>query len=196
MPQIVIRNHKSGAVLFSGKFVDMRAAVEAAVCDRVDLEFANLSSANLIGAKLSEARLSGASLVYANLINADLSRADLSGANLCGANLYSATFAYANLAGAHLANTNIARTNFAYSLWGTNIKLHRTPISQVTRSDGQRFLLLDTFQGWMVKADNKLFPLTNAWKYWKNAYMDDKLKEETFDIISLFERSADRRTPK
>ncbi|AOJ10362.1 pentapeptide repeat-containing protein [Burkholderia mayonis] len=100
---IKILNQWTLKVIFECEADSMRAAIELAYTQNIDL-----SGANLSGANLSDAYLSGANLSDANLSGANLSDANLSGANLSGANLSDAYLSGANLSGANLSGANLS----------------------------------------------------------------------------------------
>jgi hypothetical protein len=172
-PLFTIRNWWTDAVLFEGRFDTMRLCVEAAV----------KADANLAGANLANANLAGANLAGAYLANA----------NLAGANLAGAYLANANLAGAYLANANLAGANLAGAKWRDGIVLQRRGLAKdCSRSDGYRFLLLDSKRGWRVQAGCRFFTLPEAWRHWEATRVNTPLGDETFDILVMFEHHAER----
>jgi Family of unknown function (DUF5758)/Pentapeptide repeats (8 copies) len=113
---VAIENRWTGAVIITGEYENVRAAVLKAIKSRADLSSADLSGADLSRADLSRANLSranlnGADLSSANLSGANLSGAYLSGANLSGANLNGADLSGANLSSAYLNGANLSRAN-------------------------------------------------------------------------------------
>jgi hypothetical protein len=84
MPHFDIKRWDNGNALFGGEYESLRACVEAAVRQRVELFRADLRSADLYSANLYSA----------NLCSADLCSANLRSANLCLADLYSANLAW------------------------------------------------------------------------------------------------------
>jgi hypothetical protein len=203
-----IRHRFTNAVLFEGQFNTMRLCVQAARQARADLSWADLSWANLSAADLSRADLSRADLSAATLSRADLSRADLSRANLSGAdlwranlsradlswaNLSGADLSWADLSGANLSAANLSAANLSGATWRDSIVLRRRGIAKdASRSDGHRFLLLDTKQGWRVQAGCRFFTLPQAWQHWEAARAGTDLGDETFDILVMFEHHAER----
>jgi uncharacterized protein YjbI with pentapeptide repeats len=104
---------RDGVILYTSKAKDLRAAVEEAVKDGVNLSKANLAEAVLRGVNLSKANLAEANLSLANLARANLSLANLAGANLARANLSLANLAGANLAAANLCRVDLAGVNLS-----------------------------------------------------------------------------------
>ena len=123
MEVIEIKNHWTGAVLYSGKHAGAKEAVEAAVRAR-----ANLADANLTGANLASADLADANLARANLADANLARANLADANLAGANLADANLAGANLAGANLDGAKVGAGDDEAALAGSRPIVQIGPI--------------------------------------------------------------------
>ena len=72
-----IKHRSSGELLFSIETDTWRLAVEAAIKQKANLRYANLSCADLSSANLRSADLRSADLSYANLNSADLSYANL-----------------------------------------------------------------------------------------------------------------------
>ena len=105
--KIQIKSKYDDSVIFQGKFIDIKQAVETAVKNKVNLSGAYLSWANLSDANLRWANLTGVDLSGANLSRTDLSGANLSWANLDGANLSRANLYGANLSGADLIRANL-----------------------------------------------------------------------------------------
>jgi hypothetical protein len=158
-----------------------------------NLAGAYLAGANLADAYLARANLAGANLAGAYLADANLAGANLAGAYLAGANLADANLAGANLAGAYLAGANLADANLAGAKWGEGILLQRRGIAkECSRSDGYRFLLLDSKQGWRVQAGCRFFTLPEAWRHWETTRANTPLGDETFDILVMFEHHAER----
>jgi len=108
-----IKHQLTGATIFKGDYVSMRACVEAAVEARADLADADLGRANLAGADLTDADLTGADLTGAYLAGADLTDADLTGADLTRAYLAGADLTGVDLTGADLADADLGRANLA-----------------------------------------------------------------------------------
>ena len=217
MSEFQIKHRWTNAVLFEGNFDTMRLCVEAAVKARANLARAylaganlagaNLAGANLAGADLARADLAGANLAGANLARANLARANLAGAylaraNLAGAyladayladaNLADAYLAGANLAGANLAGAYLADANLAGAKWREGVTLNRAPVKECTRTDGHRFLLLDTSAGWRVQAGCRFFSMDEARRHWEATRAGTDLGDETFDILVMFEHQIER----
>lgn len=124
MPYIRITSRETASDLFGGDFADLRACLEEAIAQGIDLSGADLSGASLINANLDGARLERASLDGANLTGANLSECYLDGASLRGAALYNTCFAESLLRGtdfreASFGGTDIAATNVAGALFST-----------------------------------------------------------------------------
>ncbi|MEW5724408.1 MAG: pentapeptide repeat-containing protein [Thermodesulfobacteriota bacterium] len=107
-----ITRHGSGQVLWEGRAVSFKAAVEQARGDRVDLRGADLKGADLgradlAGLDLREADLSGAYLRGADLAGAHLGRARLRGADLRGACLRGADLRAADLRGTEFRGADL-----------------------------------------------------------------------------------------
>jgi hypothetical protein len=177
MSNFQIKHRWTDVVLFEGNFDTMRLCVEAAVKSR-----ANLAGANLAGAYLGGAYLAGAYLAGAYLGGAYLAGAYLGGANLARANL-----ARAYLAGAYLGGANLAGAK-----WREGVTLNRAPVKECTRTDGYRFLLLDTDAGWRVQAGCRFFSMDEAWRHWEATRAGTDLGDETFDILVMFEHQIER----
>jgi len=110
------------------------------------------------GANLSEANLSGADLSGADLYRANLFRADLSGANLSGAK------------------------------WRDGFTLRSNPARIAYRADGHTFYLLDTIEGgWRVAAGCRFFTMDEAWRHWGQTRGNTPLRDESLDILTMFE---------
>ena len=112
---IEIKNRFDGTVLFSGNFDTIVAAVLAAIKEKKDLRYANLSSANLRYANLRSANLSSANISYADLRYANLRYANLSYADPRYANLSSADLSYANLRYADLRYADLGSADLSYA---------------------------------------------------------------------------------
>jgi hypothetical protein len=165
MPTFQIKCRITGAIRFEGEFGSLKLCVEAGVRDGASLAGASLTHASLVGASLVGASLAGASLTHASLVGASLAGASLVGASLVGA------------------------------MWREGIKLRGRGIAkEATRSDGYRFMLLDTeAEGrWRVHAGCRFFTMPEAWQHWKATRDNTPLGEETFDILALFEHHAER----
>ncbi len=115
-----IKHKLSGKILFSIETETMKMAVEAAIKQKAnlsyaDLSYTNLRSANLICADLRYADLRCANLSYADLSSANLRYANLRYADLRYANLRSANLNYADLSYADLRYTNLRSANLNYA---------------------------------------------------------------------------------
>jgi hypothetical protein len=99
--------HYSGGVIFEHPGRSLRAAVIAAVAQKINLAGADLTRAYLVGAELANAQLMGALLEDAILSGADLTGADLTGADLTTANLKGATLLESRLKSARLRGANL-----------------------------------------------------------------------------------------
>lgn len=186
MSNFQIKHRWTDATLFEGDFDTMRLCVEAAVKSRAPLAGAYLANANLAGAYLADANL-----VDAYLADANLARAYLAGATLAGAYLADATLARATLARAYLANATLANAK-----WRKGVTVNRAPVKECTRTDGYRFLLLDTSAGWRVQAGCRFFSMEEAWRHWEARRAGTDLGDETFDILVLFEHQIEREARK
>jgi len=192
MPYMEIKHYAEGPALFAGKFANIHECVEAAVRGGASLARANLPGANLAGANLANANLYGANLYEANLAGARLAGANLADAYLVRANLYSADLAGANLYGTNLAGAYLVGTRLAGAIWRPGITLRGAPVKEATRTDGYRFLLLDTYVGWRVEVGCRFFTLPEAWQHWERTRAGTDLGEETFDILVMFEHQIER----
>ena len=114
----IIENHQHWLREDCYGWEDMRANLEVANLESVNLYGANLKGANLEGANLYGANLEGANLKGANLYGANLKVANLESANLYGAYLKSANLKSANLEGANLKGANLEGAN----LEGANLE--------------------------------------------------------------------------
>ena len=114
----IIENHQHWLREDCYGWEDMRANLEVANLESVNLYGANLKGANLEGANLYGANLKVANLESANLYGAYLKSANLKSANLEGANLKGANLEGANLEGANLEGANLKGAN----LYGANLK--------------------------------------------------------------------------
>jgi len=108
----------TGHTLYASEHETIKAALEAAVNDEVNLFGAYLVRANLSGINLPGVNLSGVTFARAHLDGANLSFAYLAGVNfsgvdLTGANLTRATLTRTYLVGANLAGANLTEVNFA-----------------------------------------------------------------------------------
>lgn len=113
MPDLQIRHHRTGTILYAGRFRTVRDCVEQAVRDGVCLDYADLRNANLAHAALDDATLRRARLDYANLTGANLSEARLSGASFAHATLYGTCLCFSALdscdfRGAFFGGTDVA----------------------------------------------------------------------------------------
>ena len=102
---IQIKHRYSEEVLFKGKYVSLREAVDDAV-----LEGVSLLGANLEGANLRWANLEGANLQRANLEGANLEETNLRWANLEGAFLWSARGNNRQVKSLHVGEYDVAYT--------------------------------------------------------------------------------------
>lgn len=110
---VAIRHFRTSHTLFEGPFIDMKEAVESAICDGVSLAFADLRHANLINAQMDGAILDGAQLDEANLMGTNISEASLRQTSLTNALLHSTTFCESildnvNARGALFGGTDVA----------------------------------------------------------------------------------------
>jgi uncharacterized protein YjbI with pentapeptide repeats len=103
-----IKSRYDGHVIYECEAESVRAAVEQAVRNGINLNGADLHGEDLRGAYLRGAYLRGANLRGADLSGAYLSGANLSGAYLRGANLSGAYLRGANLSGADLSGANLS----------------------------------------------------------------------------------------
>ncbi|KVD81900.1 hypothetical protein WS62_23370 [Burkholderia sp. ABCPW 14] len=110
---IKILNRWTLKVIFECEADSMKAAVELAYTQNVDLRGANLSDANLRGANLIGSDLSGANLSGANLIGSDLIGSDLSGANLIGSDLIGSDLSGSDLSDANLIGSDLRGANLS-----------------------------------------------------------------------------------
>lgn len=159
--------------------------------------------ANLYGAKLDftdmdGVNLCGASLNATNLHRASFRTADLCGVDFNGANLYAVDFTRANLYGASFYDASLTRTKFnGADLSNANfegakieadrkvIKLHRRAI----RSDGQEFFLWHCREGFYVKCEQMVLNIEEALSFWGDAKKVNSVKDETMDILNMFQKS-------
>ncbi len=124
MKTIQINHFRTGQILYQGRFANIRQAVEAALCDRVSLAFADLRHANLVNADLDGAVLDGAQLGDANLLGANLSEASLHRTCFQNALLHSATLCEsiidaANFEGALFGATDLSGAKIRRCLFST-----------------------------------------------------------------------------
>ena len=166
--------------------VKLGLAVRAAIGQRANLSWANLSGANLSWADLSGANLSRADLSEANLSRADLSRADLSRANLSEANLSRADLSRAVLSGADLSGADLS-----------GAKIHGEPLARcfarIDRDDGYTFLAMEIEAGGVkIAAGCRWFTIAEFRAHVASEYPDtDKAKETLWIIDSIERRAAD-----
>ena len=107
----VLENHKHWLLNDCDGWVCMKAKLQYADLQGVDLRYADLQCAYLLGANLHDADFRGANLYGADLHDANLRNADLRYANLRYANLQSADLRYANLRNADLRHANLLGAN-------------------------------------------------------------------------------------
>lgn len=124
MPYIHITSHQTGHTIFGGDFASLRACLEEAVVQDIDLTGADLRNAALTNANLDGARLQHAQFDGANLAGANLSECLLNGANFQGAELYNTCFAQSFLRGCDFRGgffgaTDIAGAHIAGALFST-----------------------------------------------------------------------------
>lgn len=108
----------TGNILFEGRFLSVKKAVEAAVQDKVDLSYIDLRGANLSGACLDYANLYGACLWGANLKKANLSEANLEKADCRNVDFDTCCLADSNMSfvdfcGSYFSKTIIYAANFS-----------------------------------------------------------------------------------
>jgi hypothetical protein len=96
---IQIFNRWTLKVIFECDADSMKAAVELACKQGVNLSGSNLSGSDLSGSDLSGSDLSGSNLSGSNLSGSNLSGSDLSGSNLSGSNLSGSDLSGSNLSG-------------------------------------------------------------------------------------------------
>ncbi len=108
MPALQIINHRTGTLIYQGRFQTAGACLEQAAADNVSLDYADLRNANLAGTALD-----GISMRYALL-----DRVNLTGANLSEARLDGASFRGATLQGACLAFSTMEHCNFDGTFFG------------------------------------------------------------------------------
>jgi len=127
---IQIKHRYNGSVLFEVEAGSLKAALEIAVKQKVDLSYSDLSYSNLRGSNLSYSNLRGSdlrdsdlsysNLSYSNLSYSDLSYSDLRGSdlsdsNLRGSNLSYSNLSYSNLRGSNLRGSDLRGSNLSYS---------------------------------------------------------------------------------
>jgi hypothetical protein len=110
-----IKNHRTGKIIFEGRFPLLRDCVEEAQRDNVCLDFADLSRANLVNASLDEASLRHARFHDANLMGANMSEASLDGADFTNAALHNACLCSSSLTNCHFDGTLFGATDIAGS---------------------------------------------------------------------------------
>ncbi|MCB9990985.1 MAG: pentapeptide repeat-containing protein [Rhodospirillales bacterium] len=123
MPQLEIKNHKTGEIIYTGHFTSAKACLEQAVADRVCLDYADLRHANLCNAGLDDVVMRYARLDHANLTGANLSEAHLQGTRFSGTVLHGACLCVSDLrqcdftgslfGGTDIAGCTISGTNFS-----------------------------------------------------------------------------------
>ncbi len=110
MPYIFIKSIQNGNTLYEGDFTTVKACIERAVAEGVNLSHADLSYQNLAHANLDEAQLSGANFKCANLIGANLSEAMLDNADFTQCSLESTCFAFSSLKRANFTGSKFGGT--------------------------------------------------------------------------------------
>ena len=111
---ITIKNCKTGEALFSHTCENNtpRKTVEAAVKQKVSLNYADLSGIDLSTAKIQGAKLYGASLRGAILWGISISRSDCRHVDFSDSNCESAYFGDTTLVGASFAETSCVNASF------------------------------------------------------------------------------------
>jgi hypothetical protein len=113
MPIIKIKHCRTGAVIFSGLYKDMRACAEAAVAEGRSLNYADFRGANLAHACLDGACLLGAVFEGANLCGVNLSEALIEDVDFSGASLEGSCFAEATLSSCRFTDASFGATDIA-----------------------------------------------------------------------------------
>lgn len=108
MKTIEIKHVRTGSIIFSGFFRNIREAAEQAITENVSLSFADLRHANL---------------AHAELDGGDFDQASLEGSNLTAANLSECSFhttrmAHAQLHSAVLCQSQLEAVDFRGALFG------------------------------------------------------------------------------
>lgn len=124
MPKITIKHSRTGQALFSGDFLSLRDATEAAIADNISLACADLRHANLVNAHLDGAMLDGVQLDEANLMGANISEASLCRACLTNTQLHNAVLCETILnntdcRGAIFGGTDISNTQIKHCRFDT-----------------------------------------------------------------------------
>lgn len=97
MKTIEIKHVRTGNIIFSGFFRNIREAAEQAIADNVSLALADLRHANLAHAELDGGDFDQASLEGANLTAANLSECSFHATRITNAQLHSAVFCQSQL---------------------------------------------------------------------------------------------------
>lgn len=109
--------YKAGSedIIFSGLFLDIKSCVEAAICERICLDYADLRGANLTNAELDEGQFSYARFDQANLTGANMSCANLKGAIFRQATLYNVCFCESVMTNAQFFEVQFGGSDIAWT---------------------------------------------------------------------------------
>lgn len=97
MKTIEIKHVRTGSIIFSGFFRNIKEAAENAIADNVSLAFADLRHANLAHAELDGGDFDQASLEGANLTAANLSECSFQATRMTNTQLHGAVFCQSQL---------------------------------------------------------------------------------------------------
>ncbi|MCF6331009.1 MAG: pentapeptide repeat-containing protein [Sulfurimonas sp.] len=154
-----LRRWDNHEVIYELECDSIKALVESAVKNNVNLyrvdlrhvnlENANLENVNLTSTDLRYANLTGANLRYANLTHANLTHADLTNADLRYANLRYANLRYTNLTNSILRYTNLTNLNL------TKVNLTNTDLTNAKGIDYFKCYHLYKYKSYILKQANK-----------------------------------------
>ncbi|CAM8813113.1 Pentapeptide repeat-containing protein [Burkholderia pseudomallei] len=120
---IQILNRWTLKVIFECEADSMKAAVELACKQGVNLSGSNLSGSNLSGSNLSGSNLSGSNLRGSDLSGSNLRGSDLRGSNLSGSDLRDSNLRGSDLRGSNLRGSDLSGSNLRDSnLRGSNLR--------------------------------------------------------------------------
>jgi hypothetical protein len=102
-----IKHRISGAIIFSLETETFKLCVEAAVQQKLDLRYSDLSGSNLRGSDLRGSNLRYSNLSGSNLSGSDLRGSDLRYSDLRGSNLRGSDLRYSDLRGSKGINKNL-----------------------------------------------------------------------------------------
>ena len=113
MRHISLKQHRTGRILFQGYFTDIRAALEQAITEKINLNGLYLEGIDLSRANLDNAQLAHSVFHHCDLTRTNLSETILNQARFLDCDLSDSCLAYTYLRQTILIDTPLAHTELA-----------------------------------------------------------------------------------